>query len=291
MGAEADPSRQSLPPAGTVMGGRYRLTRLIAAGGMGAVFEAEDEEAGLQVALKLLHPELTSERDVRRRFRRESSVLLALDHPSIVRLLDVGASDDELLFSVMELLDGETLYERLEASGAMSARALLPIVDGMAEGLAAAHEHGVIHGDLKPANVFLLRDAAEAASPVKLLDFGLSKVLGLERLTRTGELIGTPAYMAPELLTGKGEPDARIDTYALGVILYQCLSGRVPFEGKVPGKLMMDIVMGDHPPLAELAPALPPDVPLVVSQAMSRQPTRRFGSATALARAFRAAIG
>ncbi len=291
MGAEADPSRQSLPPAGTVMGGRYRLTRLIAAGGMGAVFEAEDEEAGLQVALKLLHPELTSERDVRRRFRRESSVLLALDHPSIVRLLDVGASDDELLFSVMELLDGETLYERLEASGAMSARALLPIVDGMAEGLAAAHEHGVIHGDLKPANVFLLRDAAEAASPVKLLDFGLSKVLGLERLTRTGELIGTPAYMAPELLTGKGEPDARIDTYALGVILYQCLSGRVPFEGKVPGKLMMDIVMGDHPPLAELAPALPPDVPLVVSQAMSRQPTRRFGSAIALARAFRAAIG
>ncbi|RZO48823.1 MAG: serine/threonine protein kinase [Sandaracinaceae bacterium] len=291
MGAEADPSRQSLPPAGTVMGGRYRLTRLIAAGGMGAVFEAEDEEAGRQVALKLLHPELTSERDVRRRFRRESSVLLALDHPSIVRLLDVGASDDELLFSVMELLDGETLYERLEASGAMSARALLPIVDGMAEGLAAAHEHGVIHGDLKPANVFLLRDAAEAASPVKLLDFGLSKVLGLERLTRTGELIGTPAYMAPELLTGKGEPDARIDTYALGVILYQCLSGRVPFEGKVPGKLMMDIVMGDHPPLAELAPALPPDVPLVVSQAMSRQPTRRFGSAIALARAFRAAVG
>ncbi|GAB5549026.1 MAG: hypothetical protein SangKO_087860 [Sandaracinaceae bacterium] len=291
MGAEADPSRQSLPPAGTVMGGRYRLTRLIAAGGMGAVFEAEDEEAGRQVALKLLHPELTSERDVRRRFRRESSVLLALDHPSIVRLLDVGASDDELLFSVMELLDGETLYERLEASGAMSPHALLPIVDGMAEGLAAAHEHGVIHGDLKPANVFLLRDAAEAASPVKLLDFGLSKVLGLERLTRTGELIGTPAYMAPELLTGKGEPDARIDTYALGVILYQCLSGRVPFEGKVPGKLMMDIVMGDHPPLAELAPALPPDVPLVVSQAMSRQPTRRFGSAIALARAFRAAIG
>ncbi|MEQ8454818.1 MAG: serine/threonine-protein kinase [Sandaracinaceae bacterium] len=291
MGAEADPSRQSLPPAGTVMGGRYRLTRLIAAGGMGAVFEAEDEEAGRQVALKLLHPELTSERDVRRRFRRESSVLLALDHPSIVRLLDVGASDDELLFSVMELLDGETLYERLEASGAMSPHALLPIVHGMAEGLAAAHEHGVIHGDLKPANVFLLRDAAEAASPVKLLDFGLSKVLGLERLTRTGELIGTPAYMAPELLTGKGEPDARIDTYALGVILYQCLSGRVPFEGKVPGKLMMDIVMGDHPPLAELAPALPPDVPLVVSQAMSRQPTRRFGSAIALARAFRAAVG
>src|SRR5690606_34341883 len=111
---------------------------------------------------------------------------------------------------------------------------------------------GVIHGDLKPANIFLLADPRE--TPVKLLDFGLSKVLGLERLTRTGELIGTPAYMAPELLTGKGELDERIDTYALGVILYQCLAGRAPFRGDIPGKLMMDIVMGEVPSLRALAP-------------------------------------
>ena len=289
MGAEPNASRQSLPPAGTVMGGRYRLTRLIAAGGMGAVYEAEDQREQRIVALKLLHRELTSDREIRRRFRRESSVLLALDHPSVVRVLDIGTDDDELLFSVMELLAGETLHDRLEREGAFDARALLLILDGMAEGLGAAHDHGVIHGDLKPANVFLVGDDS-APSPVKLLDFGLSKVLGLERLTRTGELIGTPAYMAPELLTGKGELDERIDTYALGVILYQCLAGRPPFVGKVPGKLMMDVVMSEVPSLRELAPGVPEDVAAVVAQAMSRPRDGRFASARALARAYRSAL-
>jgi serine/threonine-protein kinase len=290
MGAQTDPQRQSLPPAGTVLGGRYRLTRLVAAGGMGAVFEARDEREGRDVALKLLHRELTSERDVRRRFRRESSVLLALDHPCVVRVLDIGTSDDELLFSVMELLEGETLHARLERERGIAAADLVPVVQGIADGLSAAHAHGVIHGDLKPANVFLLAEPGDAL-PVKLLDFGLSKVLGLERLTRTGELIGTPAYMAPELLTGKGELDERIDTYAFGVILYQCLAGEPPFRGKVPGKLMMDIVMGDAPALTEQAPDVPADVAAVVRQAMSRQRERRFGSATALARAYRSALG
>jgi eukaryotic-like serine/threonine-protein kinase len=274
----------SLPPPGSLMGGRYRLNRLIASGGMGAVYEAADEKSDNKpVALKLLHSSLTEERDVRRRFRRESSVLRALDHPSIVRILDFGAEDEERLFSVMELLVGETLLARIEREKRLDTNALVPIVRGMAEGLAAAHAHGVIHGDLKPANVFL---AEGSEGDVKLLDFGLSKVFGLERLTQTGELIGTPAYMAPELLTGKGELDERIDTYALGVILFQCLAGRPPFEGKVPGKLMMDIVMGDTPLLQELVPGVSNDVAAVVAQAMSRHRERRFESAKALAQAF-----
>ncbi len=281
MAPEHEP-RTSLPPPGTVMGGRYRLTRLVAEGGMGAVFEAEDREGGRTVALKLLHPELTADRDVRRRFRRESSVLLALDHPCVVRVLDIGANDDELLFSVMELLEGETLRELVAREGPLSSVALLPIVEGIAAGLGAAHAHGVIHGDLTPANVFLVGARRE----VKLLDFGLSKVLGLERLTRTGELIGTPAYMAPELLTGKGELDERIDTYAFGVMIYECLSGTPPFTGQVPGKLMMDIVMGNAPPLEEAA-GVPATLSAVVMTAMSRQRERRFHSAQALARAFR----
>ena len=285
MGARPNAApRQSLPPPGTVVGGRYVLGRMIASGGMGAVYEAEDEKEGRPVAVKLLHPELTEDRDVRRRFRRESSVLRALDHPSIVRILDMGSDDDAIWYSVMELLDGETLLARLEREGPLDARALLPIVKGIAAGLGAAHAHGVIHGDLKPANVSLEPEG------VKLLDFGLSKVLGLERLTQTGDLIGTPAYMAPELLTGKGELDERIDTYALGVILYQCLAGRPPFEGKIPGKLMMDIVMGQAPPLTELAPSVPEDVAAVVAQAMSRLRERRYASAEALARAYVAAV-
>lgn len=266
------------------MGGRYRLERVIAEGGMGAVFEATDLQQERVVALKLLHPELTAERDVRRRFKRESSVLEALDHPSVVRVLDFGASeDDELLFSVMELLEGETLHERIRREGPLSPSALAPIVEGIAGGLDAAHEHGVIHGDLKPLNVFLV---VEGGAP-KLLDFGLSKIFGLERLTRTGELIGTPGYMAPELLTGKGELDERIDTYAFGILLYECLTGDAPFRGKVPGKLMMDIVMGNATPLSEVAPTLSEGLGAVVMTAMHRQRERRFHSGAALARAFR----
>lgn len=289
MGARPEPYvRRSLPPPGTVVGGRYRLVRLIAAGGMGAVFEATDTVASRHVALKLLHPELTNDRDVRRRFRRESSVLRALDHPSIVRILDMGGTGEgEPLFSVMELLAGETLLARIEQRGRLDASALAPIVANIAAGLTAAHGHGVIHGDLKPANVFL---PADTSCPAKLLDFGLSKVLGLERLTRTGELVGTPAYMAPELLTGKGELDERIDTYALGVTLYQCLSGRPPFQSKVPGKLMTDIVMGAAPPLREVAPEVPELVAHVVAQAMSPNREHRFASAAALARAYAAAV-
>jgi len=265
------------------MGARYRLNRLIAAGGMGAVYEADDQQLSRAVAVKVLHPELTADRDVRRRFRRESSVLMALDHPCVVNVLDVGAGDDELLFSVMELLEGDTLQDLLSRQGTLSTEALLPIVEGVASGLEAAHEHGVIHGDLKPANVFLVGDTRA----VKLLDFGLSKVLGLERLTRTGELIGTPAYMAPELLTGKGDLDERIDTYAFGVLIYQCLAGAPPFTGSVPGKLMMDIVMGNATELEEASPGVSGDVSAVVMAAMSRQRERRFHTARALARAFR----
>lgn len=278
-------SRQSLPPPGTVMGGRYVLRRIIAAGGMGAVYEAEDQTEPHRVALKLLHPELTADGEVRRRFRRESSVLRALDHPSIVRILDVGAGEGELLFMVMELLGGETLHARLERETSLSPRALVPIVEGIAAGLGAVHARGVIHGDLKPANVSLQPDGA-----VKLLDFGLSKVFGLERLTQTGDLNGTPAYMAPELLTGKGELDERIDTYAFGVILYQCLAGRPPFVGKVPGKLMMDIVMGEAPPLRELAPSVSEQLAEVVARAMSRRREHRYESAAALADAFASAV-
>jgi serine/threonine-protein kinase len=284
---ESAPGRPSLPPVGSTIGGRYRLTRVIASGGMGTVYEAEDSRSEDRVALKLLHPELTEDRDVRRRFRRESSVLRALDHPCIVRILDVGTEHDELLFTVIELLRGETLQDRLAREGALGVQAVAQIAAGIASGLGAAHAHGVIHGDLKPANVFLLE--GDASTRVKLLDFGLSKVLGLERLTRTGELIGTPAYMAPELLTGKGELDERIDTYALGVLLYQCVAGRPPFEAKVPGRLMMDIVMGSAPLLRELAPTVSEDVAAVVMQAMSRQREGRFANAEALARAFASA--
>jgi len=279
--------RTSLPPEGSVFAARYRLTRKLAEGGMGAVYEAEERPPGRIVALKVLHPEYATDPDVRRRFRRESSILAALDHPAIVRIFDFGTDEKGRAWTSMELLRGETLRQRIEREGRLAPRTLVPILSGVCSGLSAVHAHGVVHGDLKPDNVFLLGTDGEDA--VKLVDFGLSKVHGLDRLTRTGEVIGTPAYMAPELLTGEGVPDGRVDTYALGVILYEAMSGRQPFVERNPGKLMFEIAMGKGTPLAEAAPDLPEDVVAVVEHAMAHRRDERFDTPDALAAAFAAA--
>ncbi len=270
----------SAPPNGTLIEGRYRLLRVIAAGAMGTVHEAEDLRSGARVAMKLLKAQLHGDASIRRRFRREASVLQALVHPGVVRILDVGEDESERSFTVMELLEGETLEARI-ARGPMSVTALRPIALALAETLAAVHAHGVVHGDVKPANVYL---PSGAPFPIKLVDFGLSKIEGLERLTRTGELTGTPAYMAPELLTGQGQIDARLDLYALGVVLYEALSGELPFAAarRHPGALMMDIVTGKAKPLSSSRPDLPPAVVQVVMRAMAPRPADRPTDAGAL---------
>ncbi len=278
--------RPSLPSVGAVVGGRFRLAAQLAVGGMGAVFEAEDAVTGEAVAVKVLHPEYFADPDIHRRFRRESSILTALEHPGIVRLLGVGTDEAGRSWTAMELLRGETLLEAMQREKTLAPSALVPILDGICDALAAVHEHGVVHGDLKPGNIFLTRDGVG----VKLVDFGLSKVTGLDRLTKTGEVIGTPAYMAPELLTGDTELDGRVDTYALGVILYEALSGRQPFTERNPGKLMFDIVMGKHTPLGEAAPALGTAIAEVVMKAMGTTREARYDDPRALAAAFRAAV-
>jgi serine/threonine-protein kinase len=243
-----------------VLDGRWRLVRKIAEGAMGSVHEAESTLGpGPRVAVKLLKTELGADEAIRRRFRREASVLQALAHPGVVRVLEVGEDGAATAYTVMELLTGETLEARMARDPKMSPPALRP--------LAAVHRHGVIHGDLKPANVFL---PTGGAFPVKLVDFGLSKIEGLERLTRTGELTGTPAYMAPELLTGRGEIDHRIDLYALGVIAYEALAGKLPFAtNRHPGALMMDIVTGKAAPLTELRPDVHPAIAQAIARAMA----------------------
>lgn len=272
----------SAPPNGTLVEGRYRLARAIAAGAMGTVHEADDLKTGERVALKLLKGQLHGDAGIRRRFRREASILQALDHPGIVRILDVGQDEGERSFTVMELLRGETLEARI-ARGPMQVLELRPIALAVCETLAAVHAHGVVHGDVKPANVFL---PSGGSFPIKLVDFGLSKIEGLERLTRTGELTGTPAYMAPELLTGQGTVDGRVDLYALGVVLYEALSGKLPFmTRKHPGALMMDIVGGKSAPLGSLRPDLSETTIDVVSRAMAAKLADRPTDALALGRA------
>ena len=292
MGRSSDPSLA----AGALLDGRFHLLREIASGAMGSVWEAVDTTGraespvvapGTIVALKLLRAELHSEPAIRRRFRREASILQSISHPAIVRILDVGTDASERSYTVMELLHGETLEARLARDGRLAPAALAPMLSAICAGLAAVHAHGVIHGDLKPSNVFLVAGEGAASAGVKIVDFGLSKVEGLERLTRTGELTGTPAYMAPELLTGAGELDARIDQYALGVVLHQALAGRLPFVlSKHPGALMFDVVMGKGEPLAVAAPDVPEAVRAVVARAMAPKRDDRYEDVLALARAF-----
>ena len=288
MSTEPPSRRPTLPPVGAVFAGRYQIRRQIAAGSMGAVYEAVDPSTGGAVALKVLRPDLAADAALYRRFRRESSILAALDDPAIVRIYDVGSDDQGRAYTAMELLDGETLRSRLQRVGRMDPVALLPIVVGVCRGLSVAHDHGVVHRDLKPANIFLR--AGDPTAPVTLVDFGLSKVHGLERLTRTGEVIGTPAYMAPELLTGDGAPDGRIDTYALGVIAYEALSGRLPFTERNPGKLMFDVVTGKSEPLRRVAAWVSEALEQVVRHAMASQVAERYTDPSELAQAFRMAV-
>ncbi|MBN8613568.1 MAG: serine/threonine protein kinase [Deltaproteobacteria bacterium] len=272
-----------------VLRDRYELVREIASGAMGEVHEAIDRTNGQRVAVKMLRPELAAEAALRRRFRRESSILRSIEHPGIVRILDAGEDDDERAFTVMELLEGETLESRLQRDGAMSIETAAPMLLGVASALEEIHGRGVVHGDLKPANVFLTPSAPFA----KLVDFGLSKVEGLDRLTRTGELAGTPVYMAPELFTGEGgrEPDARLDLYALGVLAYQTLSNALPFDTrKHPGQLMFDVAMGKVVPLATRVPTLPEDVVAAIAHAMSPRREQRPPNASALVREWRDAF-
>ena len=226
---------------GTVLSDRYELVAELALGGMGTVYVAADRVAGGKVAVKVLHAAHLADDAMRRRFRREGAALKALDHAAIVRLLDLGIEQSGLVYFVTEYVEGETLAARL-ARAPLSIEEADLLVDAMCGGIDAAHGHGILHGDLKPANVLW------GSSP-RLVDFGASKVLGLDRLTATGEISGTPAYMAPEVFTGRGDVDERIDVYGLGVLIYHALSGRQPFVDGHVGRLLMKIDAGDYLPL------------------------------------------
>ena len=268
---------------GTMLAGRYELVSEIARGAMGDVYRATDVQEGCDVAVKILRAEYLTNEAMRRRFRREGAVLKALDHPAIVRLLDLGVDETGLVFLVTEFVEGRTFAERL-TEGPVDLESAGLLLTALCDALAAAHDHGVLHGDLKPANILWVRPTP------RLIDFGASKVLGLDRLTATGEVAGTPAYMAPEVLTGKTGVDERIDVYGLGVLLYEALSARRPFQDSHVGRLLMKIDAGDRLPLDALV-EIPRAIADVVHRAMHRQKERRFGSVRELKAAWQEAAG
>ncbi|MFV8755966.1 protein kinase domain-containing protein [Nannocystaceae bacterium ST9] len=228
---------------GKTIGGRYDLTRVIGEGGMGVVYEAFDTQVSRQVAIKVVRNECLSDRKFLTRFRREMEVTTRLRHPSTIRVFEHGEAEDGRPYMVMELLRGKSLAERLE-KGRIPEIEALQYARQIAESLSEAHENGIFHRDLKPDNIFI--ESVGVSTVIKVLDFGIAGGLDATRLTRAGEVFGTPQYMSPEQCNGQAL-DHRTDIYSLGCILYEMIEGRPPFAAESPMATMLKHVKAKVP--------------------------------------------
>ena len=240
---------------GELVAQKYRLRAPLGQGGMGTVWSAENALTGRQFAIKILHSLVSSADDTRHRFLQEARASAKIDHPNVIDIFDFGHTDDGGLFLVMELLDGLSLSEVLRCQPPLSARELCAIVAQAATGLAAAHAVGVIHRDVKPANIFLHRDRGTGGVITKVVDFGVSKLaMGDDGVaTTTGSLLGTPRYMSPEQAAG-GKIDERSDLYSVGLIAHTLLSGSPPFDGDDIAAILRMQIMAPPPPLPASVP-------------------------------------
>jgi len=275
---------------GRVLAGRYSIEGLLGMGGMGAVFRAVHLGLSRTVAVKLLVPKLVDDDNAVRRFQREAQAASAASRRGVTEVLDFDVDPVCGPFLAMELLQGESLAARLRRDGRLAPAEAIHIARTMLDTLAAVHAQGIVHRDLKPGNVFLSVDAA-GQREVKLLDFGLVRLIRQEhhtQLTRPGAVLGTPAFMSPEQVRGESDVDHRTDLYAVGALLYTCLSGRRPFEG-LPADILTAVVTKRPAPLRPLCPGLPDGVYGVVERAMSRDRTLRFPDARTMLDALDAA--
>jgi tRNA A-37 threonylcarbamoyl transferase component Bud32 len=277
---------------GTRVAGKYQLERLLGAGGMGAVYEAEHSFTRRRVAVKLMHPMFARSGIAAERFLREAQAPGTIGHDGIVEVLDGGHDADGSLYLVLELLEGETLSKALER-GRPSLQWLVVVMTELLDALDAAHAAGFVHRDIKPENVFLVPTDGDEPQ-VKLLDFGVAGVLAEEgarkpNLTRAGAVLGTPLYMSPEQALGR-RVDARTDLWAVGAILYQALTGKPPFAGGNVQQLIVSISTEEHLPLSVAMPGLPLRMVKVVEKALEKDPELRWQSASEMAEALQQAL-
>src|SRR6202167_2986314 len=271
------------PLIGRLINDRFKITALIARGGMGKVYRAEQAPLGRVCAIKVLNPNYAGEHDpeFHKRFFLEASVASKLTHPNTVTIFDYGRTDDDIYYMAMEYLEGHTLHRAIREAGHFPEERAAHIARQICRALREAHSLGVIHRDLKPANIFLVEHGDETDF-VKVLDFGLVKNVSdnkTEDLTQTGLFMGSPKYMAPEQIRGD-RVDARTDIYALGIILYEMVTGKVPFDRPNSVNILMAHVNEEAPPLRQMNPniQISPAFEETIMRCMAKDPETRFRS-------------
>jgi len=270
---------------GELIADRYELEELVGTGGMSSVYRANDRLLERDVALKVLHDRFTVDGDYVERFRREARAVAQLSHPNIVTVIDRGEQDGRQ-FIVFEYVDGENLKTLIEREGPLPEREAIELALQIARALGFAHEHGLVHRDVKPQNVLLNGDAG-----AKVTDFGIARSLDVQGgLTQTGTVMGTSDYIAPEQARGR-QVDAQSDVYSLGAVLYELLTGEVPFPGDNFVAVAMRHINEPPPSVRERRPELSPRLDAAVRRAMAKDPEERFGSMGELCAELTACLG
>lgn len=264
---------------GTTIGGKYRIEQIIGEGGMAVVYAGTHEWTHRRVAIKLLRPEYSRDSEVVDRFLTEARAAASLDHPNVVEVLDMGADADRTVYLILELLRGQSLGARLREGGKVPAPELLALLLPVMDALALAHERKILHRDLKSDNVFLATQP-DGAIVAKLLDFGIARILegNSTRMTQAGLVLGTPQYMSPEQATGSADIGPASDLWSMGVVLYECLSGTVPFEGGTPLAVLHQVLGSEPKRLEFVAPDVPTALSGVVHRALEKRPENRYAS-------------
>ncbi|MEO6771415.1 MAG: serine/threonine-protein kinase, partial [Kofleriaceae bacterium] len=272
--------------AGTEIGA-YRLLEKIGEGGMGAVWRAEHTKLGRLAAIKVLHPSFSMRPEIVTRFFNEAKAATAISDPGIVQIFDFGNHTDGSAYLVMELLEGETLRDRLDHAGPMSATEALRVLRQVSTTIGAAHTRGIVHRDLKPENIFLVRDPEVAGGErAKVLDFGIAKLIGdptQTQQTNASLVLGTPAYMSPEQCRGAGQVDQRSDVYALGCVFFALLTKRPPFVAAGGGELIAMHLVNDPPRPSEFVANVPASIEAVIMKCLEKEPRDRYLHASELA--------
>ena len=260
---------------GQILDGRYEIQRELGSGGLATVYLGQDRQSGGSVAVKVLRPHVAPESDSHARFEREARLMRSLADPHFVQVTDFGRTGTQP-FLVMEYVEGSTLKALIQKEGTLSAQRSACIARQVAEGLGAIHRRGVIHRDIKPQNIMVKPDDS-----IKVMDFGVAKAVDMNTLTRTGFMVGTPHYIAPEQAMGDAA-DPRSDIYSLGVVFYEMLTGQVPFSGRTPVAILMkhlnDPVPADWAEHCHIAPA----VVDLVNRCLAKTPAGRYENATTL---------